>query len=676
MKIFILLLALGLCLADAVPGGYQQIDTTEAQADPTIQSYIQTGLNAVVQNAINKGFFSNSDFALASINSVAEQVVNGANYKFDCNFTDSKGVVIQANFVVHQSATTDATTVTSYAYKVYYPATTTTTTTTTTTPNGTPTTTVETEEDISAVEEEESGESGENAETESGENAEAESGESDTTTTTTVVTGQADTNSTTETSTTTTTDADTNSTETSTEASVNTTAPVTNETAVVSPDGFTAISADEFSQSDDLRKYFTFGFENVVQNGIISGKIPNTTFSSAKVLGAASKTVKNGEIYKFTAEASNGDNVELELGFQVSLRVPSYSYKVKITTTVPSNGDNGSGDNSTTPVDTGAGSDNNSTTPGSGSDNNSTTPVDNDSGSDNNSTIPVDNGSGSDNNSTTPVDTNTTTPVDTNTTTPAIEWTAVDLVQAQQNAEIQSNLAQGFNQVIQTVVQKKLLAADNYTISQVVAVSYHNLTKGVNYKFTVKANNDDQTFFMDLNFTTYYRYSNQSVKTVSYHYNYYTRPAPVQNNTTPAQNNTTPAQNNTTPAQNNTTPAQNNTTPAQNNTNTNNGYVALSDTEIQAQDVQNAINYGSNQVVQLGIQKNKIPNDTYNITQVASVLKKIQPSGANYNATVTLKSAANVTVNTNFNVYYNSTSNAMILKAYSYGVTGIKKNNN
>jgi hypothetical protein len=674
MKIIIILLALGLCLADAVPGGYQQLDITEAQADSTIQSYIQTGLSSVVQNAINKGFFSNSDFTLASINSVAEQVVNGANYKFDCNFTDSTGVVIQANFVIHQSATTNATTVTSFAYKVYYPATTTTTTTTTTT-SDVPTTTVETEED-SVVEEEsgdenaetaitESAESGETAEveaTESGENAEAattesaesgETGEADTTTTTTTVTGQADT----EVATTTTTDAATNSTETSTEASVNTTAPATNETA----DGFTAISSDEFSQSDDLRKHFTFGFETVVQNGINSGKIPNTAFTSAKVLGASYKAAKNGVLYKFTAEASNGDGVDLELAFQVVHRVPAYSYKVTITTTTPANNTD---DNSTTPVDTGAGGDN-TTTPvdtgaGSGSDN-TTTPVDNGSGSgSDNTTTPVDNGSGSDNNSTAPVDNgsgsdnNTTTPVDTNTTTPsADEWTVIDLAQAQQSAEIQANLAQGFNQVIQTVVQKKLLAADNYTITQLVAVSSHNLTKGVNYKFTVKANNDDQTFFLDMNFTTYYRYSNQSVKTVSYHYNYSTKAAPVQNNTTPTQNNTTPAQN---------------------NTSSNNGYVALSATEIQAQDVQNAINYGSSQVVQLGIQKNKIPGDTYNITNVASVLKKIQPSGANYNATVTLQSAANVTVNTNFNVYYNSTSGAMTLKAYSYGVTGIKKN--
>ena len=667
---------MGLCLADAVPGGYQEIDITEAQADPTIQSYIQTGLDAVVQNAINKGFFSHSNFTLVSINSVAEQVVNGANYKFDCNFTDSTGVVIQANFVIYQSAITNATTVTSYAYKVYYPATTTTTTTTTITTSGTPATTVETEEEDNAVAEE-STESGENAEAavtesaESGETAEAtatESGEADSTTTTTVVTGQADTNSTTETATTTTTDAATNSTETSTEASVNTTAPATNETAVVSPNGFTAISAEEFSQSDDLRRYFTLGFETVVQNGINSGKIPNTTFSTAKVLGASHKTLKNGELYKFTAEANNGDNVELELGFQVSVRVPAYTYKVKVTTTVPAN--NTSGDNSTTPVDNGSGSDNNSTTPadnGSGSDNNTTTPVDTGagSGSDNNTTTPVDNGSGSDNNSTTPVDTNTTTPVGTNTTTPsADEWVAVDLAQAQQSAEIQTNLAQGFNQVIQTVVQKKLLATDNYTLTQVVAVSYHNLTKGVNYKFTVKANNDAQTLFLDMNFTTYYRYSNQSVKTVSYHYNYSTKAVPA------GQNNTTPAQNNTTPAQNNTAPTQNNTTPAQNNE-----YVALSATEIEAQDVQNAINYGSSQVVQVGIQKGKIPSDTYNITQVASVLKKIQPSGANYNATVTLQSAANVTVSTNFNVYYNSASNNMVLKAYSYGVTGIKKNN-
>jgi len=128
MKIFILLLALGLCLA--APGGYQQIDTAEAQADPVIQSYIQAGLDAVVNHAIKKGFFSNTDFALTHINSVFEQVVNGVNYKFDCNFTDSQGVDIHATFTVH-SATDKKITVSGFDYKVYYPPTTTVITTVT-----------------------------------------------------------------------------------------------------------------------------------------------------------------------------------------------------------------------------------------------------------------------------------------------------------------------------------------------------------------------------------------------------------------------------------------------------------------------------------------------------------------------------------------------------------------
>jgi len=641
MKIFILLLALGLCLADSVPGGYQQIDTAEAQADPTIQSYIQAGLDAVVQNAIKNGYFSNSDFTLTQINSVYEQVVNGVNYKFDCNFTDSQGVNIRANFTVSHSASENTTDVSSFVYKVYYPPTTTVTTTVTSDAPSNATVVTETEEE--AVVEGESGEvvAAEEAtaiveadqetavlvpveeeegmiavddeeevvyntpitviipEPESegeGEIAPAEEGFA---LETTVIDVPAEA----------TEEAESVVVSPSEEAQIeNAEAPQETEEAapVVSADGFTSISAAEFAQDQDLQNNFQYGFQTVVQSGINAKKIPNTIFNTANALSASKKAVKNGVLYKFTAEASNGDNVDLELTFNVLHQVPSYSYKVKITTTTPSNNNT----NTTTPPVI--------VTPPT----NTTTP---------NTTVPSNN---------------------TNTNTTSGNWVNVDLAQVQRNAEINSSLVNGFNQVIQTVVQKKALKDDNYTITQVVAASRNNLTNGVNYKFTVKAQNTAGTTFLNMNYTTYYRYSNKSVKTVAYQYTTSTKGTPVP---TPAQNNTS---NNT-----NTTVPTNNTS----------GYVALSNAQIQAQDVQSALKYGSGQIVNLGKQQGKIPAGTYNVAQVASVFKKVQPSGTNYNCTVTLKSAANVTVNANFNVFSNATSNAMNLQAYSYGVTGIKK---
>lgn len=122
MKVFIFLLALtAVCYPQSTVGNYQAINITEAQSSPEIQSLIQFGLQGIVQDAIQQGFFSNSDFTLTAINSVEEQVGEGENYRFNCNFTDSVGVQLSTEFVVHEDAITGAS-LQSYSYKVYYPA--------------------------------------------------------------------------------------------------------------------------------------------------------------------------------------------------------------------------------------------------------------------------------------------------------------------------------------------------------------------------------------------------------------------------------------------------------------------------------------------------------------------------------------------------------------------------
>ena len=123
MKLFILLLSLLAVSYTQSVGGYQELDVVEAQNSPEILNLIQFGLDAIVQNAIKKGFFTNTNFVLTKINSVEEQVVNGENYRFNCDFADDKGVKIEAKFVVFENPTKTIRTVMSYSYKVFYPST-------------------------------------------------------------------------------------------------------------------------------------------------------------------------------------------------------------------------------------------------------------------------------------------------------------------------------------------------------------------------------------------------------------------------------------------------------------------------------------------------------------------------------------------------------------------------
>ena len=123
MKLVILLLSILAVSYTQSVGGYQELDVVEAQNSPEILNLIQFGLDAIIQNAVKKGFFTNTNFVLTKVNSVEEQVVNGENYRFNCEFADDKGVKIEAKFVVFENPTKTIRTVMSYSYKVFYPST-------------------------------------------------------------------------------------------------------------------------------------------------------------------------------------------------------------------------------------------------------------------------------------------------------------------------------------------------------------------------------------------------------------------------------------------------------------------------------------------------------------------------------------------------------------------------
>jgi len=99
-------------------GGYQIVDPSIVQSSAKIQSLAQFGLTQIVQEAIDANDISSDDFQISQIYSVYRQVVIGENYKFDCEFTNPKGVKIEANFLVYYNAITNEKKLVSSSYQV------------------------------------------------------------------------------------------------------------------------------------------------------------------------------------------------------------------------------------------------------------------------------------------------------------------------------------------------------------------------------------------------------------------------------------------------------------------------------------------------------------------------------------------------------------------------------
>jgi len=118
MKLIIFLLIIAFSYSTPILGGYQPISIQEVQDNKQINSFIQEGLQLIIKEGTEKGELTSSDFTLSQINSVSLQILEEQNYKFDCEFQDSQGVTIQANFEVTFNAFSKVSIVASYSYKV------------------------------------------------------------------------------------------------------------------------------------------------------------------------------------------------------------------------------------------------------------------------------------------------------------------------------------------------------------------------------------------------------------------------------------------------------------------------------------------------------------------------------------------------------------------------------
>ena len=537
-KLSLLILLLGLTFCYTAPGAsYQALDVAEAQSSPEIQNLIQFGLQAIVQNGVQKGFFTESDFALVQINSIYEEIGDGNNYQFDCNFQDSNGIKIAAKFEVHQDLASNSQSLISFSYNVSYPS------TSVTDPDA---------EDN--VEEAQVGD-GVEGEVEFPEESQVEGDDEGDGIGIDIPEDNTPDNST--------------------------------EPAVPENE-FKDITEEEFDNSTQLNSVFQFGFAQVVEYGIKDSSIPNTNFTFAVITALAKKTVENGELYKFSCKATDRKGVEINMNFQVLQAVQSYSYNAKVVA-----------------------NDTNTTEP--------TNPAEPPTNSTNNETQPL------------------------------------------ENEEVQRALNFGVEQVLESGKKKGKVPEGNYSITEVVAVSWKNVTNGVNYSFDVRLVNEKKTVFITTNFTVNLRDSNKKIALYSYYLKISSKePKPSNNN-----NSTNPTPNPPVPEDNNTN-APNNTNPDPNS------YVELDAATIEQDSViQSVLAFGIDEVLKLGIKQGRIPNTPYTTSEVVSVSKKVVKDGESYKCVVNLVNEQGVRVNANFTILYGPQAKNMAMTAFSYQAENI-----
>jgi len=112
----IIILALVLALSSAtMVGGYKEVDAKEVQTSPTLKSLLDFGTEQFIKKATEENKIADPQLTLTKVNKVYQQVVAGMNYKFDVEYTNSKGQSVFATFVVFYQPWTNTKELTSYS---------------------------------------------------------------------------------------------------------------------------------------------------------------------------------------------------------------------------------------------------------------------------------------------------------------------------------------------------------------------------------------------------------------------------------------------------------------------------------------------------------------------------------------------------------------------------------
>lgn len=100
--------------------------------------------------------------------------------------------------------------------------------------------------------------------------------------------------------------------------------------------------------------------------------------------------------------------------------------------------------------------------------------------------------------------------------------------------------------------------------------------------------------------------------------------------------------------------------------------MAVSSAEIaQSQEIQSVLNYGANQIIQIGVQQRKFPASNYSISQVVSVSRLSSKSGNTYKCSIEMTDSNKVLIKAAFTISYVTATQAQTMTGYSFGVSNL-----
>ena len=216
-------------------------------------------------------------------------------------------------------------------------------------------------------------------------------------------------------------------------------------------------------------------------------------------------------------------------------------------------------------------------------------------------------------------------------------FSEVSSAEIQYSSEIQDILQYGAQQASQQAIAQGKFQQATYTISKVNSVYRQIVTSALFYKCDVDITDDQGTAGNAL-FIVYYQPLENQTSLVDYS-------CRANEQDTQASGSVT------------------NIAPIQNQ------YTDISLEQVKNDHIiQNVLNYGVDQVTQVGISQSQIPSSKYNLTQVLSASSQILGSGVYYNFICQLTSQQSDSVESTFTVYYQTITDQKSLTSYSYQV--------
>ena len=98
-------------------GSYKEIGRQEIENSAALKAVLDFGTQEFIKQASQENKLSDPNLTLSNIESAYRQVVAGINYKFNVNYTDSKGKTLSVTLVVYSKPWENKTELTSYEIK-------------------------------------------------------------------------------------------------------------------------------------------------------------------------------------------------------------------------------------------------------------------------------------------------------------------------------------------------------------------------------------------------------------------------------------------------------------------------------------------------------------------------------------------------------------------------------